>query len=183
MEKEEWRDIKGYEGFYEVSNLGRIRSSYFKSEYGYKKIKRLYKGSGGYYRVILNKHGKKKTFIVHRLVAIAFIPNPNNYPCVNHKDETRTNNNANNLEWCTYKYNTNYGHCLEKRKTRRSCKSFQKPVKQMKNGEVIKVYESIAQAVRELNLGEYADSNITQTCKKARWHKSAYGFEWEYVEV
>lgn len=176
--EEEWRAVVGYEGLYEVSNLGRVRSLF-----RYKKILKPIMTNKGYYRVVLSVCDVRKQYNIHRLVAMAFVPNPNNYPCVNHKDETRTNNNANNLEWCTYKYNTNYGHCLEKRKTRRSCKSFQKPVKQMKNGEVIKVYESIAQAVRELNLGEYADSNITQTCKITRWHKSAYGFEWEYVEV
>ena len=60
----------------------------------------------------INGVGHKKT--IHRLVAEAFIPNPNNYPCINHKDENKENNNANNLEWCTYKYNSNYGTCRER---------------------------------------------------------------------
>ena len=89
--KEEYRDIKGYEGLYQVSNLGRVKSlgnNKSKKE----KILSGYPSTGGYLQVILCKNNKKKPFSIHRLVAQAFIPNVNNYPQVNHKDEDKTNN-------------------------------------------------------------------------------------------
>ena len=109
---EEWKAIAGYEGLYEVSNLGRIKSLSRIDSRGYKrneKILKLNKDSGGYLKVSLYKNGKPKQYNVHRLVAIAFIPNPDNLPEVNHKDENRINNYVDNLEWCNRKYNCNYG--------------------------------------------------------------------------
>lgn len=98
---EEWRDIKGYEGLYQVSSLGRVKHI---------KFNRIKRASTSRYKMhILSKKGVKKGYPLHRLVAEAFIPNPNNYPCVNHKDENPLNNTVNNLEWCTYSYNINYG--------------------------------------------------------------------------
>lgn len=102
-----WKDIKGYEGLYLVSNLGDV--------YSCLSNKKLKPGSdNGYLKVNLCKNNKVKQFTVHRLVALAFLPNENNYPCVNHKDENPSNNNVNNLEWCTYKYNNNYGSIRER---------------------------------------------------------------------
>ena len=116
MIEEIWRPIEGYEGLYEVSNTGRVRSvdRYVKTCYG---SYRLYKGKvlspgkdkNGYLKVVLNCNGKCKTINVHRLTAQAFIPNPDNLPMVNHKDEDKSNNNVDNLEWCTAKYNNTYG--------------------------------------------------------------------------
>lgn len=100
-----WKDIPGYEGKYEVSNLGRVRSLKFNKT----KILKQDTNKRGYKRVNLYKNGKKKNYWVHRLVAIAFISNPNNYKEVNHKDENTSNNNVKNLEWCTREYNNNYG--------------------------------------------------------------------------
>ena len=112
---EEWKDVKGYEGLYMISNLGRIKSlqgcKYRKQE----RILKQYKKTGGYYQVSLSKNHKSKWFTVHRLVAINFIDNPNNYPQINHIDENKSNNSASNLEWCTAKYNNNYGSLPEKR--------------------------------------------------------------------
>lgn len=102
---EEWKDIEGYEGLYQVSNLGRVKSLWFDKE----KILKAYKNRYGYLCIGLCKYGKKKTYKIHRLVASAFIENSNNYPEVNHKDEVKTNNNVNNLEWCTREYNHNFG--------------------------------------------------------------------------
>lgn len=110
---EEWKDIEGYEGLYQVSE-GEVKSL----NYNKTKKERVLKKSivGGYYTVNLHKDGVMKTYYVHKLVAEAFIPNPDNLPCINHKDENKLNNSVSNLEWCTVKYNTNYGTCIERRK-------------------------------------------------------------------
>ena len=101
--KEIWKDCKGYEGKYQVSNFGRVWSV-VKQQYKNQRI-----GKDGYYKVtLIAKNGKQKTERVHRLVALAFIPNPDRLPQVNHKDECKTNNCVENLEWCDAKYNTLY---------------------------------------------------------------------------
>lgn len=119
--KEVWRPIKGYEGLYEVSNLGRVKSvqrtTTLKGYAGkiYTRIHRerilsqLFDGRNCYLQVGLCKNGKSKRYLVHRLVAEAFIVNPLSLPEVNHIDENKTNNFSTNLEWCTHKYNNNYG--------------------------------------------------------------------------
>lgn len=110
--KEIWKDIKGYEGFYQISNLGNVRSLQRKAPSG-KSVKQIIRkqsiDKNGYCVVGLNKNKTQKTYKVHRLVAIAFIDNPKNLPEVNHKDEDKTNNNVSNLEWCDAKYNLTYG--------------------------------------------------------------------------
>lgn len=110
--KEEWRDIKGYEGLYQVSNLGRVKSlvrntgnQFGKEEY----ILKSRTKNHNYLEVALSKNGNKKFYTIHRLVALHFIPNPNNYPVINHKDENPRNNRVDNLEWCTIEYNNYYG--------------------------------------------------------------------------
>lgn len=105
---EEWRDIEGYLGLYQVSNKGRVKSLNY-NRTGKEQILKNILEPTGYYRVNLAKEGKWKHFTVHRLVCNAFIPNPNNLPCINHKDENKQNNSLQNLEWCTVKYNINYG--------------------------------------------------------------------------
>lgn len=99
-----WKDVVGYEGLYEVSNLGHIKSLWFNKEKLLTPI-----NSKGYYKVHLYKNGKLKDYSIHQIVAKAFIPNPNNYPGINHKDEVKTNNHADNLEWCNDAYNAVYG--------------------------------------------------------------------------
>lgn len=106
--EEVWKTIIDYPN-YQVSNLGRIRSL---KTY---KILKQFTNCFGYKGVHLNRFGTAKTFIVHRLVAEMFIPNPNKYPCINHKDENRSNNCVYNLEWCTYSYNNTYGTVIERR--------------------------------------------------------------------
>lgn len=103
-----WKDIVGYEGLYQISNLGRVKHLYQKYKNKFANIHREehfvgYKGSNGYMYVVLHKNNKHKTVLIHRLVAKYFIPNPNNYECVNHKDESHDNNRVENLEWCTKK--------------------------------------------------------------------------------
>ena len=107
-----WKDISGYEGLYKVSNTGEIYSMRENKNLS------LSKDRYGYEQIILYKNGESKTYKVHRLVALAFIPNPDpiKYPIINHKDENKLNNNASNLEWCDYQYNNTYGNRLEKAK-------------------------------------------------------------------
>ena len=109
---EEWKSVVGYEGLYEVSSYGRVRSLD-----RYDRMNRFWKGrilnlctdGGGYLFVALSSNGKEKNYLVHRMVAQAFIPNPDNLPEVNHKDEDKMNNSVDNLEWCDREYNINYG--------------------------------------------------------------------------
>lgn len=118
-----WKDIAGYEGIYQVSNYGNVKSLereckgnkgivYIKKE----KILTPTINSSGYYHTILRKDGKSIAAYVHRLVAEAFIPNPNNLPIINHKDEDKTNNNLINLEWCDKSYNALYGSCPQRKR-------------------------------------------------------------------
>jgi hypothetical protein len=105
-----WKDIEGFEGCYQVSNYGRIRS--LRNQRGIRKVPKILKPEimkKGYLRIPLRKNYCQKHVMVHRLVAIAFVPNPLSLPYVNHKDEDKSNNLASNLEWCTNEYNENYG--------------------------------------------------------------------------
>lgn len=104
----EWKPVVGYEDYYLVSNEGDVFS--IRSNH----LLKVTTQSNGYKRVELNVNGKATKESIHRLVAKAFIPNPNDYPIINHKDENPSNNHADNLEWCTYKYNTNYGNCISR---------------------------------------------------------------------
>ena len=111
--KEIWKDIKGYEKLYQVSNLGNVRRIKFINNRTQKdkiKMLKLIKDKKGYLKINLWKNNKSKMFLVHRIVAETFILNPNNLPQVNHKDENKSNNCVENLEWCSQKYNNNYGN-------------------------------------------------------------------------
>ena len=166
MEKEIWRNIKDYPD-YQVSNMGRVKSLKF----GKEKILKNNKVSSGYLQVNLSKDGKQKTYYIHRLVATAFITNPNNLSEVNHKNEDKTDNRVENLEWCNSKYNLNYGTRTERITIANSI-----PILQfMKDGEFIKKWDSTAQVERELCFNK---GNISKCCKGKL--KSAYGFKWRY---
>ncbi len=104
---EVWRDIEESNGKYQVSNLGRVRSFYRDETNGF--IMKACPDKKGYLYIVLKIHGKAKRYAIHRLVATAFIPNPDNLPQVNHKDEVKDNNRVDNLEWCTNHYNLCYG--------------------------------------------------------------------------
>lgn len=114
--KEIWKDIRGYEGLYKISNLGKVVSiprMMMRKNGKAMRIngsqKRFGIGSNGYYRVgLYDGNGNKKMVSVHRLLAIAFIPNPDNKPCINHKDSNRLNLSLENLEWVTYQENTDH---------------------------------------------------------------------------
>ena len=204
--EEIWKDIKGYEGLYQVSNLGRVKSlkrvvvrnnnrPLLVEE---KILKPHILKKGKYLRIGLTKNGIRKMYLVHRLVSEAFIPNPNNYQQVNHKDENTSNNCVSNLEYCDVLYNNNYGtrnkrisekhkgvlfseehkKKLSKALTNRSDKS--KPVLQIdKNtNEIIAEFPSAAEAGRQL--GFQTNGHISECCKGK--YKQAYGYIWRYKE-
>lgn len=177
-----WKDIKGFEGLYQVSNEGRVKS--LKRDSIMKQQKKRY----GYYNIGLYNKGEYKWFRVHRLVAEAFIPNPNEYPIINHRDENPSNNVVENLEWCDVKYNVNYGTAIErKREKQLNHPNESKIVLQYTlDGELIGEFPSTAEVERKLG---YDHSHIARCCNggyfdKARnkWHNSnTYkGFMWKY---
>ena len=176
---ETWKNIKGYEGLYQVSNMGRVKSLERKVRHwrgGELTIKeRILKPGmdrGGYLLVTLCAGGKQKTLKVHRLVCQAFHKNHENKPCVNHIDEDKTNNAASNLEWCTYEENNNHGTHNE-----RMAKTLNKPVGQYTlDGELIKVWVSAREAQKQAGFSYNHISNVA-TGK----HKTHKGFVWKYI--
>ena len=144
-----WKEIKGTDGLYLISDTGKVFSVRTN-----KVLKTGYRV--GYEHVELNINGKAKKHYVHRLVAEAFIPNPNGYDVVNHKDENPANNRADNLEWCTQKYNVNYGNCIEKRRRNRKPKASGDYANSIKvyqfdlDGNFIAEYGSVAEAGRAI---------------------------------
>ena len=174
--EEIWRDIKGYEGKYMVSNLGRVKSLIYKRT-GKEEILKAYDNGHGYLFVILCKDGKDKTCRVNRLVAQAFLENPDNLPEVNHKDEDKTNNCVENLEWCSKLYNINYG-TGRKRSAEKRAKKLSKPVFSVnKESGLIMWWQSAMEASRQTGI---AQGNITQCCKGK--NKSAGGHIWFYAD-
>lgn len=183
MDKQEeiWRPVKGYEGLYEVSNRGRIRSvdRWVTDEDG---IKRFRKGKilkpgpdkKGYLHVGLGRNGKKRFFLVHRLVAMAWLDNSEGKPQINHIDEDKSNNDVSNLEWTTAKENTNWGTGCK-----RSAASRSKAVQALdpETGQVVMKYSSTMEAERN----GFNSSNISACCLgKCRTHK---GFAWRYKQA
>lgn len=181
--EEIWKPVVGYEGLYEVSNIGRVRS-WFNNHYQKRKVPKILKYGKrvGYFQACLYKNKGRKLLLVHRLVAQAFIPNPDNLPCINHKNEIKTDNRVENLEWCTYKHNLEYSGNIEKAREIAHSKQLwkiannvcKKPVLQYsKTGELVNEYESISKA--EQQTGVY---NISACCLGK--YKSAGGYVWKY---
>lgn len=171
-ENEIFVDIEGYEGKYQVSNLGRVKSLNYHREKK-EKILKLRKDKDGYFYVFLYKNGKGKTYKVHKLVAITFIENPNKLPIINHKNEIKDDNKVDNLEWCTIKYNNNYNNGQK----RRAEKRYKKVYQYTKDLKLIKIWESI----KECECNDFNSSHITNCCRgKRKTHK---GFIWSYQEI
>lgn len=177
FENEIWKDIAGYDGLYQVSNLGRVKSVLRIVQNGNKqrrvdeRIMIPVKTKGGYIRVTLKDHGRNKTKTIHRLVAEAFIPNKSNLPQINHKDEDKTNNKVENLEWCTAQYNSTYGTRISRLATKLS-----KPVIQYSmDGKIESEFPSVKIAAESLNVS----SSSIYTCVLGV-HPTAYGYRWAY---
>ena len=174
--QEIWKDIKGYEGKYQVSNLGNVKAVHYHNGGKEKLLKRG--NTRGYLTVVLCKNGQMKTYRVHRLVAETFISNPNNLPCVNHKDENTLNNNANNLEWCTEKYNNNYGTKKARISETLRQNNLGKPILQYDlRGNFIKQWKNAREIERVLGI---SNGNICSCCKGNR--RSTGGYLWRYRE-
>lgn len=157
--EEIWKPVVGYEGYYEVSSFGRIRSlSRTVSSKRWSSDTRFMVGKtmkpkidkNGYVRIMLTGSDKsRKTLNVHRLVAEAFLPNPNNLPQVNHKDENKANNCIDNLEWCTAYYNNHYNNIRERAYNNGAGTRRKEVGKYDKEGNLLKVYKSIKFAAKE----------------------------------
>jgi hypothetical protein len=180
MSNEIWKSVVGYEGFYEVSSLGRVRSldrtiklynggSYVRKEKTLVQIK----DKRGYLKLKLLKNGKMKTFFVHRLVAQAFISNPNELPQVNHKDENKLNNKVENLEWCTQQYNIRYGTARERARYNLMVAVNQYDL----DGNYIKTWNGMRDIERILGL---KNQGVSLCCLKKR--KMCGNFQWRYYE-
>lgn len=162
-----WKDIEGYEGLYQVSNLGNVRSLNYR---GLKGCIHILKPQNvrGYLVVPLSKNNTTRQYKIHRLVAQAFIQNLDNKPQVNHRDEDKLNNNVSNLEWNTSKENVNWGTRTERCQKRVAC--------YLKDGTFIAEYDSEKIAAKETNI---KIGGINQTCLGYR--KSAGGFIWRFI--
>lgn len=184
--EEIWKDIVGYEGLYQVSNFGRVRSldRFVKGSHNNLKpvkgkILNPEKTQFGYLQVSLSrKNLKHKRFKVHRLVADSFIANPFNLPQINHKDEDKMNNRVDNLEWCDSFYNQNYGTCGErKHKHLINHPQMSIAVEQLTvSGEHIAFYPSMKEAGRQTGIKQ---GSISKVCSGERSQAGCY--KWKYV--
>lgn len=181
--EEVWKDIPNFEGIYEVSNLGNVRSRtrIIECRNGQRLTKYgcVIKGNitlNGYRMVDLQKGGKRHMKLVHRLVAIVFIPNPYNFPQVNHKNENKLDNRMTNLEWCTGSYNSTYNNLQERRYSAGGGRR-KRPVEQLtKEGKHIATFQSI----KEASLATKCQpTSIIQVCSGK--FKTSLGYKWKYL--
>jgi hypothetical protein len=177
-EREIWENIEGFEGLYQVSNMGRVRSLDREDAQG-----RGWKGrmlssklrKNGYREVIICRDGKRKYMLVHRLVAEAFLSNQDNLPQVNHKDEDKGNNRVENLEWCDSKYNNNYGNHIK-----RVAEAREKPIYVVTNSGHRYYFSGVSKAARLLGL-HY--QNITACLHGRQKTCHGYTFEWAVAKA
>lgn len=180
MNNEIWADIPEYEGLYQVSNTGKVKSLNYNKKKDYHKELKLNINKHGYVQVHLSKNGYKKIYTVHRLVAITFIPNPNNYPVINHIDGNKQNNIISNLEWCTIDYNSQ--HAVENNLIKTKDDSI-KAVKVvcLNTGEI---FNSIKSAAEQYNINQHDISSCCSKTKNKSAGKTSNGelLVWRYEE-
>lgn len=170
--KEEWKEVFGFDILFEVSNMGKVRTKHH-GKTGYQKEYRFIAqadNGSGYLRINIPQSGKQKTIYIHKLVAEAFISNPEALSEVNHIDENKSNNRADNLEWCSHKYNCQYGT--------RNQKVSQKNRKRVVCNETKIVFESLGEAAKAFDVCDTAIAN----CLKGR-SKTCAGHTWSYADV
>lgn len=180
--EEVWKDIAGYEGLYQVSNFGRVKSldryvphSSLGRKFCKGCIMSLHINNAGYCTVNLCKDNKYKSFDIQRLVALAFIPNPNNLPEVNHKDENKLNNSVENLEWVTKSGNNRYGSKLKRQRE----KILKKVLQYDLQGNFIREWASAIDAERDI-AGKF--TGAISKCANGR-SKTSYGYIWRFKEA
>lgn len=196
---EHWKDVVGYEGYYQVSNKGRVRGLKYVFWAGCcfrtlpERILKPNRNKSGYYYVVLHKNRKGRTWKIHRLVALAFVPNPEKKPCIDHINTIRTDNRVENLRWVTYKENVN--NPITKRRVIKSAKKGLNIIKENKDKydeirlksvrkpilciETNVVYESITKASKELNINF---NSLAQCLQGIRNRKTAGGYHWKYID-
>lgn len=190
--KEIWKDVMGYEGFYQISNLGRVKSlqrGHFVNDKRGRFYPRIQKeiilrnltNSVGYVQVNLHKNGKCKIHSNHRLVATHFLPNLENKKQVNHKNGIKSDSRLENLEWCTASENGLHGYRVlghiawQKGNTGKNTPTAKQVIQKTLEGEVVKVWDCASDAVREFG---FDSGSITRVCQgKSKYHK---GYKWEY---
>lgn len=171
MQEEIWKPVVGYEGLYEVSNLGKVRSLNYLKQRGRIELMKPLLVWDGHLVISLSKEGRARKKLVHRLVAEAFIPNPLMLPQINHKNEIKDDNRVENLEWCTLSYNIQYGTRIS-----RIGQSNRIPVLQYsEKGEFVARYNSIVEAEKRTGISH---AHIIQCARGQR--KSTGGYKWEY---
>lgn len=170
-----WRDIAGYEG-YQVSNTGRVRSLNYRRT-GQTQVLKPRNNGTGYLQVALCRNGEQKMFLLHRLVAEAFIPNPMNLPQINHRNEVKTDNRVDNLEFCSAKYNQNYGSCRKRIAAKLAGGHSAKSVLQFdKSGNLVKTWPSMLEVERQTGFNSVG---IFYCCNGKL--KSYKGYIWKYA--
>ena len=181
MEQEIWKPVKGFEN-YEVSNLGKVKSlNYHRT--GVEKVLKPSNDKDGYLQVVLFKNGKPKMFRVHRLVASAFIPNPEGFEQVNHRDEVKDNNCVENIEWCDCKYNINYGTRTERNAASRiNHPAKSKAVEASRFSDFREICLSFPSTMEAKRNG-YSQSTVSHCClgnycSKGNFYKGLY---WRYA--
>lgn len=165
--KKIWKNIAGYEGLYQISNYGDVKSLNYLHT-GNERILKPGNNGGGYLCVFLCKNGKVKKFFVHRLVAETFLENPENFPQVNHIDENKQNNVVTNLEWCSSQYNMTYNNKHLRNAKKIAC---------YKDNKLVKIYDAIVDVEND---GFSHHQNVCSALKGRI--KSAYGYSWKYID-
>lgn len=197
LPNEEWRDIVGYEGLYQVSNMGRVKGLSRVSNFG-KRVKRIpirilkpTISKRGYYVVGLSKDGKTKNHTIHRILMTSFVPNPENKRAIDHIDTNKLNNSLDNLRWCTDKENSNNEKTKEKNRNNcfrmwknglfdnRNNTHYRKVAQYTKDGEYIKTWDSIIEVEKALGIDR---SSISAICLGTNPNRhTAGGYKWKHI--